>query len=194
MNDEKCDYYKNKRTGLYFYHDFPAGVPLHNSYPMVAEKYARRITRFFSNIRTHERVLLVWFSHYHDTPDDEWLNFANKFCKKVNKNVDFLIIQHRENQFVPQKTIIASNIIRYDVHTVEKDKNGNNTTIGNEKLCNPIFAQFSLRVPRNRRINYAYKQCLIHGICKFIPIKSIRHAWRKKLQNDIYNIIYNRKN
>ncbi len=194
VNDEKCDYYKNKRTGLYFYHDFPAGVPLHNSYQMVAEKYARRIARFFSNIRSHERVLLVWFSHYHNTTNDAWLDFSKQFCAKVNKSVDFLIIQHRENQFVPQKTIIASNIIRYDVHTVEKDKNGNNTTIGNEKLCNPIFAQFSLRVPRNRRINYAYKQCLIHGICKFIPIKSIRHAWRKKLQNDIYNIIYNRKN
>lgn len=193
VNDDACDYYKNKRTGLYFYHDFPAGVPLHNSYPTVAEKYARRINRFYSNIRTHENVLLVWFSHYHNTPDDEWLNFANKFCAKVNKNVDFLIIQHRDNQLTPIKKNIAPNILRYDVHTVEKDKEGNNTTIGNEQLCNPLFAQFSLRIPRNRRMQYAYKKAMIHVVCKFIPFKRIRHAWRNKLNADVFNLIHNRK-
>lgn len=193
-NDDTCDYYKNKRTGLYFYHDFPTGVPLCQSYPTVAEKYARRIERFYSNIRTHENVLLVWFSHYHNTPGDAWLNFATKFCKKVNKNVDFLIIQHRENQFVPQKNIIAPNVVCYYMHTIEQDKKGNNTTIGNEKLCGPIFAQFSLRVPRNRRMQYIYKKCLIYGVCKFIPFRRIRHMWRNKLNMDVYNLIYNRKN
>lgn len=194
VNDDKCDYYKNTRTGLYFYHDFPAGVPLHESFQYVAEKYTRRITRFYSNIRDHERVLLVWFSHYHDTTNDAWADFAKKFCNKVNKNIDFLIIQHRENQFVPSKTIIAPNIVRFDLHTTEKDEHGNNTTVGNEKLCNPIFAEYGLRVQPERRIVYAYKQCLKYGVCKFIPVKRIRHAWRKKLNSDIFDIVYKRKN
>ncbi len=192
VNDETCDYYKNKSTGLYFYHDFPAGVPLRVSFPEVAEKYARRIKRFYSNIRSHENILLVWFSHYHDTSNDAWLRFAKQFCDKMNKNIDFLIIQHLENQFQPIKTIIADNIIRFDMHTVEKDPQGNNTTVGNEKLCDQIFSKFNLRVPRCNRLKYAYNKCMIYGICKFIPFKKLRHEWRRKLKNNINSLIYNR--
>lgn len=93
-----------------------------------------------------------------------------------------------------QTKIYTATLCMKEVHTVEKDKNGNNTTIGNEKLCNPIFAQFSLRVSRNKRIQYIYKKCLIHWVCKFIPIKRIRHAWRNRLNADIFNLIYNRRN
>ena len=97
VNDDKCDYYKNKRTGLYFYHDFATGVPLEKSFGAVAEKYNRRIKRFYDNIRNKDRVMLVWFSHYHNTTNEQWADFAGKFCDKMGKNVDFLIIQHMEN-------------------------------------------------------------------------------------------------
>lgn len=51
VNDDKCDYYKNTRTGLYFYHDFPVNVPLGQSFPDVEKKYKRRIDRFYQNIK-----------------------------------------------------------------------------------------------------------------------------------------------
>ena len=191
-NDDKCDYYKNTRTGLYFYHDFAAGVPITKTFPDVAEKYWRRIHRFYDNIRNKERVLLVWFSHYHDTSNDTWVRFASNLCHKMNKNIDFLIIQHMENQHTPIKTQVAPNIVRYDMHTVAKDKNGHNTTVGNEQLCDKIFAQYELRVPKDRRIMYAYKNFLMHGLCKFLPVRSLRHRWREKLKDDIYKLVYER--
>ena len=193
FNDDKCDYYKNKRTGFYFYHDFATGVPLEKTFPDVAEKYARRIKRFYENLSKHERVLLVWFSHYHDTSNEEWKIFADRFCYKIGKNIDFLIIQHMENQFTPIVTHVAKNIIRYDMHTVEKDEQGNNTTLGNEKLCDTIFAQFGLRVPRQNLVRFWYKKFLVYGVCKFIPHHDIRHGWRKKLNNDINNLISRRQ-
>lgn len=192
FNDEKCDYYKNKRTGLYFYHDFAAGVPLSQSFGAVAEKYKRRIDRFYENIRDKQRVLLVWFSHYHNTTNEQWARFANDFCTKVGKTIDFLVIQHMENQYTPIKTTVAPNIVRYDLHTIEKDANGNNTTVGNEKLCDTIFSQFGLRVPRERRLQYFWKQCLLNGVCKFVPFHDARHSWRKKLRTDMDTLIYNR--
>ena len=185
FNDENCDYYRNKRTGFHFYHDFAAGIPLSETFNDVAEKYRRRITRFYENIKRHERILLVWFSHYHETSNDEWATFAMRFCYHVGKNVNFLIIQHMENQFIPIITKIAPNITRFDMHTIEKDNKGNITTLGNQKLCDGIFAQFALRIPRKYIWRYAYKKFLIHGVCKFIPHHNIRHAWRNKLNNDI---------
>ena len=193
FNDDKCDYYQNKRTGLYFYHDFPAGVPWEKSFDAVAEKYKRRIDRFYQNIRTKTRVLLVWFSHYHDTTNEQWAKFASDFCNKMGKNVDFLIIQHLENQHTPIQTIIAPNIVRYDMHTIEKDERGNNTTVGNEKLCDTVFSHYGLRVPRERRILYFWKQCLLNGVCKFVPFHDARHAWRAKLKRDMNDLIYNRR-
>lgn len=192
VNDEKCDYYKNRRTGLYFYHDFPTGVALEESFPNVSEKYARRIKRFYDNIQKCEHVLLVWFSHYHETTNDAWAEFAIRFCNKMNKKIDFLIIQHREGQHIPQRTVIADNVVRYDLHTIEKDENGNNTTVGNQKLCDTVFAQYALRVPREKRMQYIWKQFLLNGICKFLPIHDTRHAWRAKLKTDIFNLIYTR--
>lgn len=193
INDDKCDYYKNRRTGLYFYHDFVAGVPLEKSFDAVAKKYQRRINRFYENIRDKQNVLLVWFSHYHDTTNAQWVKFANDFCNKMGKNIDFLVIQHMENQYTPIKTIIAPNIVRYDMHTTEKDERGNNTTVGNEKLCDTIFSQYALRVPRNRRGQYILKQCLLNCVCKFVPLHDVRHAWRNKLKRDIDELIYNRR-
>ena len=193
VNDDKCDYYQNTRTGLYFYHDFAAGAPLAESFAGVAEKYKRRIERFYQNIREKPRVLLVWFSHYHDTTNEQWAKFASDFCDKMGKNIDFLIIQHLENQHTPIQTIIAPNIVRYDMHTIEKDKRGNNTTVGNEKLCDTVFAQYGLRVPRERRAQYFWKQCLLNGVCKFIPFHDVRHAWRAKLKRDMNELIYNRR-
>ena len=192
VNDDKCDYYKNKRTGLYFYHDFATGVPLEKSFGAVAEKYNRRIKRFYDNIRNKDRVMLVWFSHYHNTTNEQWADFAGKFCDKMGKNVDFLIIQHMENQRTPIQTIIAPNIVRYDMHTIERDEHGNNTTVGNEKVCGAVFSQYALRVPRERWAQYIWKQCMLNGVCKFIPFHDARHAWRNKLRRDIDELIYNR--
>ena len=192
VNDDKCDYYKNVRTGLYFYHDFASGIPLTQSFEDVAEKYRRRIERFYKNIREKRHVLLVWFSHYHDTTNEQWVRFATDFCNKIGKKIDLLIIQHLENQYIPIKTVIAPNIVRYDLHTTEKDNNGNNTTVGNEKLCDSIFSQYGLRVPQSKILQYMWKQCLLNGVCKFVPFHDVRHAWRAKLRHDIREIIYNR--
>ena len=185
FNDDACDYYKNKKNGFYFYHDFPTGVPLQESFPDVAKKYERRIKRFYENIKNKERVLLVWFSHYHETPNDEWNDFALKFCNKIDKNIDFLIIQHRDGQYLPNVTQIAPNVIRYDVHTIEKDKDGNITTVGNERLCSPIFDKYALRIPKGNVLPYLYKMFLLRTVCKYTPIKKLRHVWRDKLTNDI---------
>lgn len=193
VNDDKCDYYKNTRTGLYFYHDFPVNVPLDQSFPDVKKKYKRRIDRFYQNIKKHKRVLLVWFSHYHRTSDEQWIWFLEKFCQKMGKNIDLLVVQHTENQYQPIRRQIADNIVVWELHTVEKDTQGNNTTIGNEKLCSTIFSQYRLNVPRDKRLKYIWKICVLNTFCKFMPHRNFRHNWRRKIKSELNKMIVERR-
>ena len=66
-------------------------------------------------------------------------------------------------------------------------------TLGNEQMCNRIFSQYGLRLPKDRRIAYAYKKCLVYGVCKFIPMRTWRHQWRAKLWQDINKLMQERK-
>lgn len=188
FNDDRCDYYKNKRTGFLFYHDFPIGIPISESIPNVAEKYARRIRRFYDNIKNKNRVLLVWFSHYHHTTDEQWRQFSQRLCDKMNKNIDILVIEHRNNQTMPVMQHISNNITRYYLHTIAYDKNGNITTLGNEKLCDSIFKKIAIRITPKNKVKYIYKNTMLYGICKFLPIKSLRHKWRNRLKADIQKL------
>ena len=51
--------YWNTRHGLMFLHDFPADVPLNESFPSVAAKYARREKRLLGLIGKSSRVLIA---------------------------------------------------------------------------------------------------------------------------------------
>ena len=53
------DRYFNRRLGLVFLHDFPAGVPFEESFPGIREKYRRRADRLTGLIRGARRVLIV---------------------------------------------------------------------------------------------------------------------------------------
>lgn len=175
FNDEKCDYYRNTKTGFDFYHDFPVGVPFEESFPSVAEKYNRRIARFYNNIKSKKRVLLVYFSHHTNTPDNAIVNLCNKFCKKINKQIDFLIIEHREGQYTPICAQLAPNITRWHLHATACDENGKNTTKGNEALVNPIFANYRIALYSPLKIKYKLIKVL-RTLCRLIPVKKWRHA------------------
>ena len=53
------DNYLNRKSGMFFLHDFPKGVPLAESYPAVKAKYDRRIARFHQLIAKARSPILV---------------------------------------------------------------------------------------------------------------------------------------
>lgn len=180
FNDEKCDYYRNRKTGFDFYHDFPINIDFKESFPSVAEKYNRRIKRFYKNIKENNKVLLVWFSHYTNTNNDVIIDLCKKFCKKMKKNIDFLIIEHTENLHTPQKTLLAKNIIKWNLHT--RDIDGTDVVNGNKELVNTIFQNYQIKIT-NKTISYWIK---IHILCSLIPIKKWRHNARKHINRKYY--------
>ena len=172
------DYYKNIKNDLYFWHDFPADKTFEEAYPEIKQKYDRRIKRFYQNIGTKKRVLLVWFSKWHNTPDDVVVNLCGSFCKKMNKDIDFLFIEHKEGAYIPKHYALSNNITRYYLHAKTFETNGIPTTLGNEELVLPIFLKYKLITPwyTDRRFLLKF---FIRFICLFIPIKK----WRKNFRN-----------
>lgn len=160
INDEKCDYYENVYNGFYYYHDFLAGVPLEQSFDKVKEKYERRIKRFINNIQTQKHVLLVWFSHIPTTNNDEKVVLlCEKLCKKFNKSIDFLIIEHDETkkQNEIKKINLADNITKYNLYTRSWDSTGALTTMGREDICSMIFKKYSLKKSLKDRLRNILK-------------------------------------
>ena len=151
FNDEHCDYYENVKTGFYFYHDFPTGIPMEESLPKVKEKYQRRIDRFYSEILKNKRVLLIWLSHSFLTDHTLQIDLCNDVCKKFGKQIDFLLIEHNEN--LPLGTIekipsLPSHITKYTLYTRKWDEKGNPTTLGQEKICGKVFSKYKLNLQK----------------------------------------------
>ncbi len=175
LNDDKCDYYENIRNGFYYYHDFPAGKNLLESMPDVTEKYNRRIARFINNMHKKSRILLIWFSQVHNTPNDVIVDLCNRVSAKFGKTIDFMIIEHMENQRSVVRTDLAPNIVKYNVHAKTFDDLGRPTTEGDTAVITPLFAQFRLRTTLRHKI--------IMFLIKLIPFHDMRHRIRTSYMN-----------
>lgn len=181
--DKNNDYYENIKTKLYFWHDFPADKSFEEAYPEVKQKYERRIKRFYDNIKNKDKVLLVWFSQVHQTPDDVVIDLCNRFSEKMGKNIDFLIIEHSEGLNEARKQMLANNIERWYCHATKFDEQGVPQTLGNTELVEPIFLQKRLIIPAADRIKNFLLKFFVKFICLFIPVKKWRKRIRKLYKN-----------
>ena len=139
--DPRCDAYVNEATGLLFLHDFPAGVPLEESFPEIKEKYDRRIRRFEERLRAAERSLLVWVSRRMPMSDDVVVAGCARITGRYGRNIDFLFIEN-DSSMPPGKCEEhrpAENIRRLRV-----DMTGSHPVMGNVKHVASLFADYNL--------------------------------------------------
>lgn len=176
--DKNNDYYENTKTHLYFWHDFSADKSFEEAYPEVKRKYERRIKRFYNNVKNKDKVLLIWFSQVHQTPDDVVIDLCNRFSEKMGKTIDFLIIEHSEGLNGAKKQMLANNIERWYCHATKFDDLGVPQTLGNTEIVEPIFLQQQLIIPLSDKIKKFLLKVLSRVICLFVPVKK----WRKKIR------------
>lgn len=114
-----CDAYKNTFNGLGFNHDFPANVPLNESFNAVKEKYDRRINRLINLINESKNILFVYIEGPGQsvaTETNEALIAAQKELQKAfpNTRCDILYLEHNK-EFPSRKIIyeeVQENILR----------------------------------------------------------------------------------
>ena len=179
LHDAINDSWHDTKTGFYFYHDFEHSKDFAETFPLVREKYNRRIARFYDNIEKYNRVLLIWYSQSYNTPDDVILGVCDKVCKKFNKQIDFIIIENDES--MPRNKIetrqIADNIIRHAVYAIDETT----PTLGNYKLIDKIFSKIRIRGKTASIIRARAIKIFTHIFCCFIPSRESRHRLKERL-------------
>ena len=91
----KWDIYSNKKSGVVYFHDFPAGEDMDTAFIKVKEKYDRRIARFLDKMSNSKKVLAVYIESFQTTSDmhsnDELIDAVQKMHKSYNtKSIDLL--------------------------------------------------------------------------------------------------------
>ncbi len=172
-----CDAYHNKFNDIVFNHDFPADVPLEQSYSAVREKYNRRIDRLMKNIDRAKSVLIVYIETpdcVTKTPNDDIVSaFSNVAKRWPGKHIDLLYLScDLKNEAV---TKLGPNITKIVTNYKNPDKNAPAYTVDGQVLSG-IFGKYAL----NLSLEFRLRRMLAKFLLKFVPIKPYRKKLRKK--------------
>lgn len=107
--DVACDAYMNTRTHICFNHDFPHDVNFDEYFPVVKQKYQKRIERTLEEIGKSKKVLLL----YIDLPDtkrglDNFEKLPGMMTKlsEVYPNTEFDLLYIKHNSNLKQKEVV----------------------------------------------------------------------------------------
>lgn len=138
-DDLKHDYYVDRNTGMYIYHDFPAGISLSESYPDVWTKYERRISRFYDTIIAAHRTLMVFHTRTEHPSIDSIRNAIDRIRNKFpGKQIDLLVIENVDmrTESVLREVSDGAYLAQGWFHRPEI-----HLAMGNIDLCDEIYSQ-----------------------------------------------------
>lgn len=151
LNDVNCDYYRDEKSKVVFFHDFPLGVPLDESFDAVKAKYDRRIANFYAKIASVDRTLLVFHTRSDHPSDEEMISALDRLRKKLGPQVDLLVIEDVPKLTTPEVRYPADGIVsvrcwfyRQDLHWI----------YGDIKLTDSIYASIPMRNKLKQRIRF----------------------------------------
>ena len=107
--DNGKDQYRNGRYPITYLHDFPRGVPLHESFPAVKEKYDRRVARFKRLMAESKSSVLAV---HMDSPVADMVDVA--VCREAQRRlqalyphvkVDFLMMSLERGRAFDNRTV-----------------------------------------------------------------------------------------
>lgn len=165
-----CDHYKDKQTGTLFVHCFQSKTILQNEYPLVKEKFDRRITRMQENIKNANKILFVYTSKTDCYSNSDLIDYYNKIIELYPaKTIDFLYILPIKEKCTYKKFKVSSNITKI-IMTFTNDKiSADDEWKGIKKLWDKALSQIKLK-KKNTLFDKVYQ-----SISKF--------AWGKSLKN-----------
>ena len=174
--NDHFDRYIDKANGISFMHDFPAGVALSESYPAVKAKYERRIERFLREVRSVNRVLLVYLTFTTQYRDEDLTESFRRLRQHYDNRPDILIIRHDEAYAdrPAEEQQVAPGIILCRLHATAPGSG----FMGNTKAIIPIFNR--IRVKRKKR--QQWKRRLREWGCNTLCLVLPRSDWRKRMR------------
>lgn len=184
-NETIFDLYKNKRTNLFHYHDFPIGIPIEKSLPEIKEKYERRIKRLYEKIENSQKILFVWLSQ----SNNKKLDFVESYDKLVEKFKDkeiyFLVIQNSQEENI--ELLKENHLLIVEQDTASDDKKHHfDATMGNKTNNLRIFNKIKIKTTlKEKLIRFLYK--IATFLTYLIPNRAKRQATKQKINMFFYH-------
>ena len=184
VGDAKCDNYQNVRNGFIYYHDFPAGIAINQSYLGVKEKYDRRIERMLSILKSSKSVLLVWYAHEPLLSSaEEIVQYRRRITKKYGERIDLLIIENDLSVNPDDYEIedLGDGVCKIRANT-KPDNRTDRANLGNVKVGDRIFNEQCVLKYRNI---FLFMKTLRKRVIKLASLalffnRDLRRAFRKK--------------
>ncbi len=172
----RTDDYHNSRIGFDYYHDFRAGIPFDEEFLNVKKKYARRTSRFINNIKTKNKILLVYHAHLNLIPDEVYIEYHSKLQDRFKKEISLVIIENDFNKTDGEiETLkLSPNLTKYKLLTEQKNEAGNYTNMGNEYNCSLIYSKFSLKSNLCSRLSRKTANYILKFLMRVVPIKKFK--------------------
>lgn len=176
-DDLTHDYYHDSGAAVDTAHDFLSGVPLKDSYPEVRVKYKRRIDRFYRQLRSSRRTLLVyWTWRDHPEPAD-LLKAAEIFRAKFpDGRIDLLAMRHADTREIrPERVGDGVILIDGPFHPA-----GGHPAFGDAEINRKVFSCIRLRGKLRRRWRQRLDRLWLRIVSSFIFDRAKRHAYRAR--------------
>lgn len=176
-DDLTHDYYHDSGAAVDTAHDFLTGVPLRDSYPEVCVKYKRRIDRFYRQIRSSRRTLLVYWT-WRDQPEPgDILKAAGIFRAKFPETrIDLLVMRHADLQEICP-SVVGDGVFLIDgpFHPA-----GGHPAFGDAEINRKVFSCIRLRGKRRRLLQEKLGRIRLRLVSAFIFDREKRHAYRER--------------
>ncbi len=184
-NNKDNDCYYNKRTQLFFIHDFPIGKNFETQYPFVKQKYERRYKRLLYKINNSKKIMIVYITKTPEKID----NIVSQIkCRKntleklfPKSEIYFLyIINSNEEKYIYENHILNLKIIFDEISNQKKIINFFNIKFSYKKnISKKIMSSYRLKMTFFDIINnfiYLFKKFIIN----LIPNKRIQIELRHR--------------
>ena len=183
LNPKMIDFV-NKRDKFEFYHDFPKGKTLDESFPEIKAKYDRRIKRFDEKLKTEKNILLLWLSHEVKVSNEELLKYSEKIMAKYGKKIDFIYLENdkTKGKGEVEKEEISPHIIKYKLRTVDPKVKGKIPLTA--EACDKIFKGLHSRGQTKRMLADIGHRFWVKGLSLLI----LYRPWRKAFKQRFYKI------
>lgn len=180
------DKYFNDRLGLIFLHDFPAGQPLAETFPAVAEKYAHRCARLIKLIRRSKNVLLVRVERPdldYRTPLDD-CRYARRAlaARFAPTHFDFVLLQEDASldRGVCREEVIEDGLLRLSLDYRRQCPDADVTQPDHGITSAALCERFAVRDYRTRAERAAYARAQkMKRYARYGATNALQYRWRK---------------
>ena len=151
--------YRNRLTGITFMHDFPASCYFDDEFPIVDERYRRRIERFFPTVEKAKRVLAVYCEvPYRPVAAEAEVVEAQQVLARrfPNTRVDLIYFAQNDGKSTDKYRKVNENVEIALVNYADMDHGFVSSAANYMKLI-PVFRErFEVTDPRSPEVKAKY--------------------------------------